>query len=765
MKLQIPFFKSKKEAPIYYLGLIITPEKVSSVVFEEYVKKIRLVNREEKFFSGVFDELPLEEVIETVDSAITPLEEVLPPDVEIRDTVFGVADEWVDQESKKIKKEYLKILKKICDSLSLTPIGFMVMTEAIANLIQSEEGAPLSAILAEIGKKSVSLTLLRGGKSVQRVSGEIKENIPHTINELMKEFTADALPARIVLYGGDGGENLAQKLAAFHWSKSLPFLHMPQISMLSADFNSRAVSFGAATQMGFDVPSGIIDHIKNYETGKNVHVSESITAPEGDRDKEVQSQEVLTDSASEDDNFGFVVDRDVEKDILKDQHMDSDKGSVAADDSADEEEVLNDKYDTQKSTMSDDGEDVKGNKSGFVQIVTEKIRSGIPAMPSVSIGRFKLILIPAVILAVIGGGIYYFYTYVMSASVVVAIAPENKVKTEEVVFAIDSENDFEEKILKANEIEDSISGEETADATGEKEVGEKARGAVTVYNNNTSSSINLPKGAVLSTSGDLSFVTEKDIKVASASGDIFSGTKPGTADVEVTAEAIGSDYNLPSGMKFSVEGNSALAAKNDKAFSGGSSKKITIVSKKDLEKLNSSLVASLEKEAESVLGANTKKDESVLPVLLSTKILDAKYDKKEGEEAKKVNVEANLQYTGLSYDKERLNEFAVKILEKENSGEKEIRKEDVSAEIKDVEKISDARVSATVVISGSLVPKIDSASLGKELSGKSKEEFKSTISKLPQVDHTSIVYKPGIPFVADLFPFLPKNVTVTLASD
>lgn len=764
MKLPLSFFKSKKEAPIYYLGLIITPEKVSSVVFEEYVKKIRLVNRDEKFFGGSFDDLPLEDVIETVDSAITSLEEVLPPDVEIRDTVFGVVDEWVDQESKKIKKEYLKKLKKLCDSLSLTPIGFMVMTEAIANLIQSEEGAPLSAILAEIGKKNITLTLLRGGKNIQRVTGEIKENIPHTLDGLMKEFTADALPARIVLYGNDGGENLAQKLAAFHWSKSLPFLHMPQVSMLSADFNSRAVSFGAAQQMGFEVPSGIIDHIKNYESDKNDPAVNS-TVPAGDESLTLsQNDDLPKDNDERDENFGFVVDQDVEEKIIKDEHLDTDDRSIMTDTSVEEDQSLTGSYDNDQDTGSDDSEEARGNKSGFVQIVTEKIRSGIPEMPSVSVGRFKLILIPAVLLAVIAGGIYYFYTYGMSASVVVAIAPENKVKTEEIVFATDSENDFDENILKATEIEDSISGEETVDATGEKEVGEKARGTVTVYNNNTSSSVNLPKGAVLSTSGDLSFVTDKDIKVASASGDIFSGTKPGTADVEVTAESIGSDHNLPSGMKFNVEGNSSLAAKNDKAFSGGSSKKITIVSKKDLEKLNSSLTASLEKEAESVLGAKTKKDESVLPVLLSTKIQNAKYDKKEGEEAKKVNVEASLQYTGLSYDKERLNDFAKKILDKENSGDKEIR-EDISAEIKDIEKISDARVSATVVISGSLLPKIDSASLGKELSGKSKEEFKSAISKLPQVDHTSVVYKPGVPFLADLFPFLPKNVTVTLASD
>ena len=72
--------------------------------------------------------------------------------------------------------------------------------------------------------------------------------------------------------------------------------------------------------------------------------------------------------------------------------------------------------------------------------------------------------------------------------------------------------------------------------------------------NNGDSGITIAAGTVITSSNDLKFITDKAVSVASASGDIFSGTEPGKADVSVTAEKFGSNYNLPSDTKFSVEG-------------------------------------------------------------------------------------------------------------------------------------------------------------------------------------------------------------------
>ena len=65
-------------------------------------------------------------------------------------TIFGVKGSWVDES--KINPEKLAKLKKISDELGLIPIGFLVIFEAIAFLLEKEEGAPVTTILAETGK-------------------------------------------------------------------------------------------------------------------------------------------------------------------------------------------------------------------------------------------------------------------------------------------------------------------------------------------------------------------------------------------------------------------------------------------------------------------------------------------------------------------------------------------------------------------------------------------------------------------------------------
>src|SRR5947207_14171769 len=113
----------------------------------------------------------------------------------------------------------------------------MVVTEAISHLLQEEEGAPLSAILAEVGNKTVTLTLLRGGKAVERIDGPIATSAPATVDTLLKHLTTAVLPARIILYDAKEAEKLSQAFIGHQWSKSLSFLHVPQISVLPSGFD------------------------------------------------------------------------------------------------------------------------------------------------------------------------------------------------------------------------------------------------------------------------------------------------------------------------------------------------------------------------------------------------------------------------------------------------------------------------------------------------------------------------------------------------
>src|SRR3989344_2317958 len=193
----LPFLE-KKEKSEYFLSLIPRNEKAKAVVFEKIGTTIKYLNEAEEEFTNTIEDASTEEFLNVLDKAITAAEEVLPKDIETHKTIFGLKESWV--EDNKIKKEYLEKLKKAGEELSLDPIGFLVFTESVVNLIQKEEGAPVSAILVEFGKKYLTVTLVRSGKIREVRSSEIHESASYTVDTILKHLqTPEVLPSRIIL--------------------------------------------------------------------------------------------------------------------------------------------------------------------------------------------------------------------------------------------------------------------------------------------------------------------------------------------------------------------------------------------------------------------------------------------------------------------------------------------------------------------------------------------------------------------------------------
>ena len=269
MKLPLGKLLPKKDKVDYLLALLLRDDKVNAVIVEQELGKIKLIGEHSVPFTTSLEDADTNEFLEVLDKAISKAEETLPPNVQTTKTIYGVKDEWVEE--KKIKKEYLSRLKEVSKPLDLTPVGFLVISEAVTHLVEEEEGAPLSAIVADVGKKTVNLVLYRGGKVVDVQNGPIEESPMHTVDRLLKHFTIEVLPSRIILCNGEEDKNLLQKFITHQWSKSLPFLHVPQISALPEDFIARSIVFGAATQMGYEVPGDVVDktakEIRTYENG------------------------------------------------------------------------------------------------------------------------------------------------------------------------------------------------------------------------------------------------------------------------------------------------------------------------------------------------------------------------------------------------------------------------------------------------------------------------------------------------------------------
>jgi hypothetical protein len=147
-----------------------------------------------------------DDLLEAADAALSSAIQKLPEDYpEPRKTVFGVSATWV--KNGEIAEEFLGRIKKLCTELSLTPVGFVVLPEAIAHLYKSEEGTPLSAIILKSGDETLEISVFKLGNLVGSTEVARSVSLIEDVTEGLSRFEGvDPLPSRFIVYDGKDGE-------------------------------------------------------------------------------------------------------------------------------------------------------------------------------------------------------------------------------------------------------------------------------------------------------------------------------------------------------------------------------------------------------------------------------------------------------------------------------------------------------------------------------------------------------------------------------
>lgn len=737
----------KKQKSEFFLSLVLHDEKVSAVVFQEINGKINVVGEHFELFKDSIENAGDEELLSVIDKAVSTAERTLPEGIESKETIFGIKQDWLIEG--KIKKEYLIKLKKVSDELGFKPMGFLVIPEAITHLLQKEEGAPVSAILIEVTKSSISAILVKAGKILETKNALIEENsIPHSVDTLIKHFTsAEILPSRIILISG-GDDNLVQELTAHKWSHELGFLHIPKITALPQNFDARAVLNGAAQQMGFDV---LTSTVKNEESVKEEVIKSSEIPTEDPVIEDENGDKTLAEVASE---FGFVEEDVKEKSAPK----------TAVDDSLQSDNIkISDQFreiPEEVKLKTADNKPFPVNASMIalsMKNILGKIHLGkMIRFAGESRKRFLLIALPVLLIFLI----IIFYVFLRSATVTLDINPRETDKTENITFSESELTDASRNIISAEFLKVSEDGKRSIPTTGKKETGDKAKGTVTIFNNNDSAKT-IPTGTTLVSPNNLKFLTDKAITVASASGDIFSGTEPGKANVSVTAEKFGTNYNFPSNTKFTIEGASSVAAKNDEAFAGGTKKEIKVVSKTDADKLTRELQKQLEAEAKVDILKKSKSDSVTLPNFISTTFDRKSFNKDVGEEANELTLTATITFLGISYKKSELVSFAKDKLKEDIEEGMTIDEDKIDVQASDI-KNDKEKTTAKIKINAGLIPLIDEEDLSQEIAGKSIEEAEEKLSEIPEVNNVDINVFLNIPLLPKNLPFSSSKIKIVI---
>jgi len=759
--MNLPFFKrfNKKILPLYYLVLTLRDEKAQAVIFEEIEGKVKIIGQREEHFSTAIDSVSSEEFLQVLDKAISRAESSLPENIQTEKTIFGVKDSWTDGDQ--IKKEYLGKLKKASEELGLVPIGFLVISQTIAHLMQKEEGAPVSAILAEINKRSITVSLLRAGKIIETKSSEIHESIPFTVDTLLKHFDVpEILPSRIIIFNGK--EDLSQEFISHTWSKSLPFLHLPQITNLPHGFDVKSVLFGAATQMGLEVMEKDIPLEPNVAHEQFEEEIPTIN----DEENPIKDPEVYKSLGAE--NFGFAKDVDVAKmPSLENIQLTKQKEFEAVEVEENNGEQIP-QFNTEEiqtpvnspERFNNVLELIKKFSINVLSLIFVSLRKiNIKRFPSTSKG--KLIIAAPIILIIVVIICYFMF---VKAEITLTVDPKTIEQNKSVLLSTTKDTDPSQNIVKSEFVSVSEDGSDSTPATGTKDVGTPAKGSVTIFNSLTDSKT-LPEGTVLTSPSGLEFALDSSVTInAVASHSADETVTPQTVSVNVTADQLGKESNLPSGTKFSVNGydTSDLIAKNDNPFSGGTKTQVTVSSKNDQTKLETDLLKQLENNATADLQKQLDQSKVLLPAFISETLSKETLSAKIGDQTNQLSLTGTVDYQSLSYNKSDLIEISKSLLSQDIPANQTIDYGNIKTSVVNIKNKNDEEINATFSIKALLLPKISESEIIKNLKGKSFKNAEDSLNKLPQVSNVSIKLSPGIPFLPKNLPARENNIKILI---
>lgn len=301
--------------------------------------------------------------------------------------------------------------------------------------------------------------------------------------------------------------------------------------------------------------------------------------------------------------------------------------------------------------------------------------------------------------------------------------------------------------------------------TGKKEIGERAKGEVTVHN--FSASVRSFKaGTVIEYSAN-AFVLNQDISVASASNVLLNGSlvkQPGKAKAGVTATQIGAQANLDKGKQFSIEGlpSDVYLAINDSPFSGGSKREVRTVSKKDIEDLRSSILEKAKYQNEQNGTFKELKGKGLLEQLSEQKISDMQSSKEVGEESDTVAATAGVNTMVYSYDKDELSRYLLRVMADTIPKGFTLSKERLTYRFEKMEKKNQViTLGLKAVAVGA--KEIQEEDIKKKIVLQQEGSLKKMFSELYEIKAYRVLINQPLPFFRHTLPSFKKNIAITFS--
>lgn len=260
--------------------------------------------------------------------------------------------------------------------------------------------------------------------------------------------------------------------------------------------------------------------------------------------------------------------------------------------------------------------------------------------------------------------------------------------------------------------------------TGKKNVGEKAKGEVTISNEGGTQQILVAQTQLESKLG-LLFITTSEVTIPAATASVDPQgnvvKKSGTVKVLVEAKEPGEDYNIDT-SDFTIANKPTLQASNSSSFSGGITRQITIVSQDDLDLAKTDLENQLKDTNKTSLIEQSNKDGlSIIESSIANEDKDFIVDKKSGEETEKFIAKLTLRSKSMAFSEDDYRKAVVAVLGDKIPQDKELvlSTDDAIEQGAFTNDFSNGTMKIEGKVQTKLAPKIDYDQIKRSIAGKS----------------------------------------------
>lgn len=725
MDLSNIFKSQEKKGPEFFWSLIITKGWVEAGIWRVVGDKTEVAAEGP---GSSWQEDNEETLVQAADSALSAAAASFEEEgEEPNKVVFGLPSSFAEDGS--IKPERLRLLKKISEELELKPAGFVVIPEALVHLLKSREGAPPNAILVGLLEDAIELSLVENAKVTGTVEVARSMSLGADVAEGLARFPGNRqYPSRIILYNHRVAdlEEATQALIDAEWQQlKIEFLHTPKVETLEENALVAAVSLAGGAEVG----QAKSVELASEELGAEEKVEEKQEKEEVGKAPEEEPE--LKEVSPEE--LGFV-----EGDIAK-------KAKEPTPETQEAPPVAPPESQAQPTL-----------KKRLPEFKLPSLR-GI-RLPSFSFRpRGSLLGVVVFLLVAILIAASLAYWYLPRARVTIYVAPRTLEKSLAIEVSSSAVLNQEKGIIPGRIVNAQVSGEKTKSATGTRIVGDRARGEITIFR--VGPAVTLEQQTVLTSANSLKFTLDEETKIASG-----SAGSAGTVKASVTASAIGAEYNLAADTAF-VVGNlstSDIEAKNESAFSGGSSREVAAVSEKDRIDLEEELAAELKNQGLEGIKASTAQDEILLEGSQTLSVTNRDFNRAKGEEAETLKLAMQARVEALVAPRDALTSYLQVALGKDIPEGFALRPEQVKTSFSKMEG-EEGKFNLKVV--ANLLPQVEPNEVARNIAGKYPTTAREFLSSIPGFTRAEITVSIKFPGRLGTLPRLARNIIIEVEAE